>query len=1373
MKRWTRRWAVTTILILLFTSLNVTAFADEGPGEDSEDWEFGAFGSNTSEDSNPPPSFNEDGSVTIEASGGKIASSEEGLSYYYTKLPADSNFEIETTAYADSYSPDSQRSFGLMLRNGVGENGDSGKQASEYVAVGALDDAMRGFYSQGGLSKLDVFSDNTAPGPGETYDLSIKKSGDTFVVTSNGQSETVTLDEAFSEDLYLGLYVARNGTVTFSDTNVEQSAEVSDLEVNAENMKTVYLIDEPLDLDGLEVQAVQEDGSRETLTEEDYIVTGFDSSEPGTNTITVSYNGIEKNIDLTITELQLTDMYINYYPAKTDYYVDDHFDPEGLEVIGEYEDGYQEEVLTSDQYTFFIDGDEIEEGAQLTEPETKSVIIQSSQNSDVSASFDIEVKDEQVTALEVIQPPTKTQYFIGDELDLDGLSVEASYSDGTTERLTKDQLGVSGLDTSTKGDKEVTLSYKGEDTAFTVNVKEKESEGIKVTGYPKTTYDLEEEFDAEGLEISKVYDNGDEEPLDQADYELDSSEFNSSEEGVYPITVTPADDSIEPITFDVTVRDQGEVDWQTIQFGQSTGSDTNYITEEDDSVRIVAEPGAGKITGDHDGITYYYTEIDAEEDNFELSADIKVNEYAKSPNHDGQESFGIMARDAIGEEDNSSVFASNIAAVGGFSGGTQEKNGTQLFIRDGVESPDGAGSQGVQKTMLNDVKPETGNTYPEQDYRLTLSKTNSGYTGRLNDGDEEIFFEPDILNVQDSKIYVGFYTARLADIQVSNIDYSVTAQDTDPPKVEAPEEPVEPEFSIESRSKTSESEYDLLLDSNVDGVVSVKQENEEIVSNESVEQGELTSVPAELADNDETNFSITFLPDDTQNLTSYGKQVKNFTVSMKTFNEEGDIHVTPSASGDGDGTEDHPVDLDTAVEYVLPGQKIVLSDGDYVRDSKLEIAKYNDGAKDSMKYLEAEDGARPVIDFDKKSEGVVLSGDYWHVKGIDFARSAGNTKGFTVGGNDNIVEESRFYEHGDTGLQISRTDTDAPKEEWPSNNLILNSESFDNRDPSDNNADGFAAKLTSGENNVFLGCIAHHNIDDGWDLYTKAGTGAIGPVLIEDSIAYENGALTDGTVGDGDKNGFKLGGEGIHVPHILRDSIAFNNGADGVTSNSNPGVIAENTVSYNNAGRNLAFTTYSNIEEDFTVDKFISYQSDHSGEDQYPEEAVSDDNFFFDGSVSQNESGTKLTDENFVSLTPELPYERDEDGTIIKGDFLKFQVSANAEWKPPVIKKKEKGKKHNDLKGPKAKAYVSLQDGFALEDIDVETLRLNGELEPIAKQKKKQIDDFDKDGSNEYEVRFSRDQLASILEKGEQEVVLTGELNSGVPFKAVSVVTVK
>lgn len=68
--------------------------------------------------------------------------------------------------------------------------------------------------------------------------------------------------------------------------------------------------------------------------------------------------------------------------------------------------------------------------------------------------------------------------------------------------------------------------------------------------------------------------------------------------------------------------------------------------------------------------------------------------------------------------------------------------------------------------------------------------------------------------------------------------------------------------------------------------------------------------------------------------------------------------------------------------------------------------------------------------------------------------------------------------------------------------MILNCESHDNRDTSDENADGFAAKLGVGVGNVFKGNIAHHNIDDGWDLYNRSNEGANMPIILEGNIAF-------------------------------------------------------------------------------------------------------------------------------------------------------------------------------------------------------------------------------------------------------------------------------
>lgn len=160
-----------------------------------------------------------------------------------------------------------------------------------------------------------------------------------------------------------------------------------------------------------------------------------------------------------------------------------------------------------------------------------------------------------------------------------------------------------------------------------------------------------------------------------------------------------------------------------------------------------------------------------------------------------------------------------------------------------------------------------------------------------------------------------------------------------------------------------------------------------------------------------------------------------------------------------------------------------------------------------------------------------MNGSFWHINGIVVEHAGDN--GIFVGGSDNIERTvTRF--NRDTGLQLSRIPSSTPRDEWPSNNLVLSAETHANADSGGEDADGFAAKLTVGPGNVFRYAVSHNNIDDGWDLCTETDTGPIGPVTIEDSLSWENGTLTDGSRNsNGDRNGYKLGGDNIAVDHVI------------------------------------------------------------------------------------------------------------------------------------------------------------------------------------------------------------------------------------------------
>ncbi|WP_444665247.1 pectate lyase family protein [Cellulomonas sp. CW35] len=294
----------------------------------------------------------------------------------------------------------------------------------------------------------------------------------------------------------------------------------------------------------------------------------------------------------------------------------------------------------------------------------------------------------------------------------------------------------------------------------------------------------------------------------------------------------------------------------------------------------------------------------------------------------------------------------------------------------------------------------------------------------------------------------------------------------------------------------------------------------------------------------------------------------------------GTLYVSPNGSAGAAGTESAPTTLASAVSRVAPGGEIFLRGGTYRLSETVLITA--DGKSGDRTLLSAYPGETPVLDFSAQSElstnrGLSLNADYWHLYGIVVQRAGDN--GISIGGSNNVVERVVTRHNRDTGLQISRAASDTPRSDWPANNLVVSSESHDNVDSDGEDADGFAAKLTVGSGNVFRDTVSHHNIDDGWDLYTKSDTGAIGPVTIERSLAYENGTLSDGSqAGAGDRNGFKLGGEDIKVDHVVRNSYAVHNGKHGFTFNSNPGSLTiTSNVAVGNAQRNFNFDGGSSV----------------------------------------------------------------------------------------------------------------------------------------------------------------------------------------------------
>lgn len=307
--------------------------------------------------------------------------------------------------------------------------------------------------------------------------------------------------------------------------------------------------------------------------------------------------------------------------------------------------------------------------------------------------------------------------------------------------------------------------------------------------------------------------------------------------------------------------------------------------------------------------------------------------------------------------------------------------------------------------------------------------------------------------------------------------------------------------------------------------------------------------------------------------------------------------ASPDGAADALGTEESPLEVVTALALLRKGDTLKLLPGRY--EIKTNIAEdgtvFNNGtifleaSGDAHNYITVEnasDTEKVIIDFKNQTfgstnRGITVKGNYWHLIGLDVTNAGDN--GVYISGSYNIVENCEFYANRDSGLQLGRGGSEQVDiNEWPHNNLIKNCTSWGNYDDETygENADGFAAKLTVGYGNVFDGCIAYNNCDDGWDLYAKIDSGNIGTVFLYNCVSFANGYLPDGTVTrDGDGIGFKLGGSTMVGDAYLVNCVAFNNRLHGFSDNSNPGVLSLiNCTSYNNS-----IKTIETIDEDGNI----------------------------------------------------------------------------------------------------------------------------------------------------------------------------------------------
>ena len=302
-------------------------------------------------------------------------------------------------------------------------------------------------------------------------------------------------------------------------------------------------------------------------------------------------------------------------------------------------------------------------------------------------------------------------------------------------------------------------------------------------------------------------------------------------------------------------------------------------------------------------------------------------------------------------------------------------------------------------------------------------------------------------------------------------------------------------------------------------------------------------------------------------------------------------YVATNGNDANAGTISSPfLTIKRAQTSVVAGDTVYIRGGTYVM-TEAQIAQYSgiwayvtllnkSGSSGKRINYWAYPGEKPVFNYSNikpagyRIHAFQVTGSWIHIKGLEVTgvqvtiTTHTQSECFENQGSNNIYEQLSMHDGKAIGFYLTKG----------GNNLIVNCDAWNNwdnvsEDQKGGNTDGFGFHANNDgvgyTNNVFRGCRAWFNSDDGFDCIN-----AFEAVTIENCWSFYNGYSTAfASLGDG--NGFKIGGFGVSdfsnlpatIPrHQVRFCLAIRNKASGFYANHHLGGNNWfNNSAYNNA----------------------------------------------------------------------------------------------------------------------------------------------------------------------------------------------------------------
>ncbi len=224
--------------------------------------------------------------------------------------------------------------------------------------------------------------------------------------------------------------------------------------------KLTYYTGDALIMDGCVFEAVYISGRTEMLAITPDMLSGFDPTIAGKQTVTLTYRGKSDTFEITVEERPaVTDVTLISPPDKTEFAIGSAFDMTGASLQIVYDNGTSEiKAVTSDMVS----------GGNINHLGDQELTITYEGWTLPIAVKVVSIKLEKV---EWAIKPTKVNYIEGEELDTTGLTLTTHFNNGRVETVTNG-FTTSGY-ASVAGTHTVTVDYSGFTLTFDVTVEHK------------------------------------------------------------------------------------------------------------------------------------------------------------------------------------------------------------------------------------------------------------------------------------------------------------------------------------------------------------------------------------------------------------------------------------------------------------------------------------------------------------------------------------------------------------------------------------------------------------------------------------------------------------------------------------------------------------------------------------------------------------------------------------------------------------------------------------------------------------------------------------------------------------------------------------